>query len=122
MNAEFEYLFDVAQEATSRGFSKEIISALVTGAAITRHSAAVRLIAHGTNNGPTGLEMLSMALTGEGCHGSLKETLDENLGAIGSALTAVAEAQVEISRALSASANAIENVSTSLDNLDLTAG
>lgn len=58
----------------------------------TELSRAVRAIAHGDVNGPTGLEMLAIAVGGEGAKTSLAEVVRDGLHEVAESLHAVAEA------------------------------
>lgn len=53
---------------------------------------AIRSISHGEINGPTGLEMLSMALAGEGLGDNLSQAIRSAGESIGNGLHAIAEA------------------------------
>lgn len=58
---------------------------------------AIRSISHGGNDGPTGLEMLSMSISGDGLGSPLAQSISEGLRDIAEALreglAAIAEAQ-----------------------------
>ena len=55
---------------------------------IEQLASAIRSISHGGSSGPEGLEMLSMAIAGEGIRGDLCSSLD----GIAASLSEIAEA------------------------------
>ena len=63
---------------------------------------AIRSISHGDKHGPTGLEMLSMSISGDGNGSPLSEAVSEGLRDIAEAiregLAAIAEAQQNTNR------------------------
>lgn len=73
------YLLDRVDDDDAPDLLKELIS-------------AVRAIAHGPTSGPTGLEALCIAVSGEGYGDNLAQAIRDGGSAVESGLRAIAEA------------------------------
>lgn len=78
-------------ERVGKRYNTEAAIAVLNAVALGKLTNAVRSVAHGGVSGPSGLEMLAMAISGEG----VKSSLADPLSRLADAVTQIAEGNAE---------------------------